>query len=500
MTRFNPNRKNKTPQEWSQEAYRVTSSNNLQFHVIGGLIISVLVAGATTPVTGGLIAAYTLWTAWKRSDDIQRNQSAIIDAGCIAQVLEGDNFQDYLAQCGHNSVMIELSYAKQRGLTLSNDAIDYLEALPEVTPVKSTAIGAEAGINRASRATNQTVIETYNPLGNSQIDIVGEMTNRIQNIFSVGQGGTGKGMLLSNACRAIKTKHPGKKIFLVNGKDDPKEYGYFAGVVDVEKRLHCETAKPQTVAAWFEASIAEYDDFAAQNNGGLLVIDEGTIIGRKLKDAKSNALDDKIIGITSCGGSTGKNIWVFVQTPFAGGSGSTLSAISQMISIVLVRGDAIGVLEQWKRSALFSKFNKSEVTELANNSDCNRAVYWGGSANWYSMPKLANHSAYDRDTETYIKDVLTPSEQLEKMLDDSFVPKTIQNTYPTDEDYKLIDCIQDKLNDIAGTCSYGAIKEHIKRKFGNYKKKELIIKALEYLLKEKLVEGNEDEGWRLTNN
>ncbi|OKH47311.1 hypothetical protein NIES2101_24035 [Calothrix sp. HK-06] len=418
MTRFNPDRKHKTPEEWSQEAYRVTSSNNLQFHVIGGLIISVLVAGATTPITGGLIAAYTLWTAWKRSDDIQRNQSAIIEAGCIAQVLEGDNFQDYLAQCGHNSVISELDYAKQRGLPLSNDAIDYLEALPEVTPVKSIAMGAEYGdINRASHATNKTAIETYNPSTSSQIDIVGEMTNRIQNIFGVGQGGSGKGMLLANACRAVKAKHPGKKIFLINGKDDPKEHSYFAGVVDVEKRLHCETAKPQTVAAWFEASISQYDDFAVQNNGALLIVDEGTIIGTKLKDAKSNALNDKIIGITSCGGSTGKNIWVFVQTPFASGSGSTLSAISQMISIVVVRGDAIGVLEQWKRSALFNKFNKSEVTELANNSHCNRAVYWGGSASWYSMPKLTNHSAYDRDSGQYLSGFAQQSENKSSNLD-----------------------------------------------------------------------------------
>lgn len=408
MTRFNPNRKHRTPQEWSQEAYRVTSSNNLQFHVIGGLIVSVLVAGATTPITGGLIAAYTLWSAWKRSDDIQRNQSAIIDAGCIAQVLEGDNFQDYLDQCGHNAVISELTYAQKRGLTLSNDALDYLEVLPEVTLqisqlIKSTAIGDVNHQNQhQSSATNQTVIETYNPLASSQIDIVGEMTDRIQNVFCVGQGGSGKGMLLANACRAVKSKHPGKKIFLINGKDDPKEHSYFTGIVDIEKRLHCETAKPQTVAAWFESCIAEYDDFAAENNGALLVIDEGTIIGAKLKDAKSNALNDKIIGVTSCGGSMGKNIWVFVQTPFASGSGSTLSAISQMISIVLVRADSIGVLHQWKRSVLFNKFDFAEVTELANNSECNRAVYWGGSASWYSMPALTNYSGYNRDEEEYL--------------------------------------------------------------------------------------------------
>lgn len=421
MTRFDPKKNHKSPEDWSEEAYKITTQNNLQFHVIGGLVVSVLIAGATTPVTGGLVAAYALWTAWKKSGEIQRNQAAILDSGCIAQALEGDSFRDYLDQVGHDAVMAELKYAQNRELAISNDALDYIE--DHGADTKQSLQPKQYQVNRDTAPQLQapvvnTRVATYNPHDQYSIDIVSEMTDRIQNIFGVGQGGSGKGMLLANACRAVKAKHPGKKIFLIDGKDDPKEHEYFDGIVDAKRRLHCETAKPSKVAEWFEDAIARYDKFAAENNGALLVIDEGTIIGARLKEAKSNALNDKIIGITSCGGSMGKNIWVFAQTPFAGAGGTNLTSLSQMTKVVIVRGDAVGVLDEWKRAAIFRKFDPQEVDKLARNSECNRVVYWGGSASWYSMPKLVNYSAYDRDTETYIKDVVAPTTI--QNLEDSF--------------------------------------------------------------------------------
>lgn len=63
------------------------------------------------------------------------------------------------------------------------------------------------------------------------------MTDRISNLFIVGLGGSGKGVLVANAHREVKRSHPDKKILLINAKDDPKERGYFDGVVDVHKVL-----------------------------------------------------------------------------------------------------------------------------------------------------------------------------------------------------------------------------------------------------------------------
>ena len=169
--------------------------------------------------------------------------------------------------------------------------------------------------------------------------------------------------------------------------------------------MHCESAKPQTVAAWFDAAMEDYDNFAVENNGALLVIDEGTIIGARLKTAKCTTLTDKLIGITSCGGSTGKNVWFVAQTPFVGANGSDTSGISQLTPIVLVTSNNLSVVDSWKRASLFKKFDTEEIAELVNQSECNRAVYFGKDAQWYSLPKLNNYSAYDRDAGKVIGDV-----------------------------------------------------------------------------------------------
>lgn len=146
-----------------------------------------------------------------------------------------------------------------------------------------------------------------------------------------------------------------------------------------------------------------------------------------------------------------------------------------MISVVLVRGDAIGVLEQWKRSALFSKFNKSEITELANNSDCNRAVYWGGSANWYSMPKLNNYSGYNRDTcqylpgyEPLITSQITNDIYAVTQLEDSLKTDSINIDYNLELADKVYESCTGKgeiaIKRLPSTCY--AIKKYLQDKYG----------------------------------
>lgn len=525
MTRFNPDADLVPIEQWEEIAEQKAVETGASWRILGGIIAGGVGFALSLEILGVVAGGYLCYSAYERIRKSGKDLKAVRDFGCVVHLLDEQDFRSFAKQFGDKEVYSQINFALDRKWDVSKFAINWLNTYERGNQLQSDwskqqpQLQTQQQRNTASYSpveevrqlehnfTNQphqpiqTHVETYNPYANSSIDIVSEMTDRIQNIFGVGQGGSGKGMLLANGCRAVKAKHPDKKIFLINGKDDSKEHDYFAGVVDVEKRLHCETAKPQTVAAWFEAAIAEYDEFAAQNNGALLVIDEGTIIGARLKDARSNALNDKIIGITSCGGSMGKNIWVFAQTPFAGGSGSNLTALSQMTKVVIVRGDAIGVLAEWKRAAIFNKFDSSLVADLANNSDCNRAIYWGGSASWYSMPRLTNYSAYDRDTGKYIKDVMTPVEQLEYSLAASEQPPTIQDDYPTDDDYKLIDCITDKLADgKSDAYSYNAIRQHVVRVLPEYAKKDVIIKALDYLNKQRVIEGNESEGWVLTNN
>lgn len=447
MTNFNPKRLEKSNDEWAELALKHSGNSNTQFHVIGGLFGAIFVAGATSPITGAVIAGWVIYSAWQKSGESARNKDHIINARCLANTLEGDDFIVYRSQFGDESVEQQLLYAEKLNLGMSNDALDFLDEmeekrrfgmLPKSFPASSnnSQKALEAKLNTESSTTSDYSydVNVYDPSKDSQIDLIGEMTNKISNIFVVGLGGSGKGMLIANALRAVREKHPNKKIFLLNGKDDPKESGYFDGIVDKEERLNCESAKPSTVAAWFEAAIKKYDDFAEKNNGALLVIDEGTIIGARLKTAKSTALTDKLIGITSCGGSTGKNIWFVAQTPYVGANGSDLSGISQLTPIVLVTSQNLSILDSWKRSAIIKKFEASEVNEMVDNSEVNRAVYFGKTAQWYSMPKLKNYSSFNRDTGEIISE-----NQKTKIQDKTSASETSTKIQESEDTSKILD-------------------------------------------------------------
>jgi hypothetical protein len=396
MTRFNPEKNSKTPEEWSVTALNTVKNNNLQWNVIGGLILGALAASAASPITGVLVAGYFLWDSWKKAGEIQRNQSAIAEIGCVAQVLEGDDFCDYARQVGKDAVVVELKFAVERNLALSAAAADFLEANQTPQPLIATAktLLEKAGLQVEVKSSEQVY---SNP--DDDFDIVASMTNRVSNSFILGINGAGKGILVSNALRAAKVKHPKLKIFYIDPKHDKKERGYTAGVVDEIKRYKCETEEPSVVVAWLEKCFKEFNEYAEANEANgertLLILDEGTVLGLKCKIAKSTILLDRLSSLTSLGDSSGKNIWFVGQTPFVNGSGIDLSASSQLVTIALVGAENRNALNQWKRSAMVNKLNN--VDEYIEKSPVQRAIFFGKTAKWYPMPRLENYSGYDRD-------------------------------------------------------------------------------------------------------
>lgn len=385
------------------------NENRGQLLIATGVIGGLVVAGATSfPPAGVVFAGWCLYNAFKGNTDADKNLESIQEYGYVAHVLSGNNLRDFREQFGDEETFRQIEWARDRNFWVSGDAEDFADCFNMIPTLQNgNTIAVQQALQSVTSMDISTyqlasTVDIYDPYANSKINIIPEMTDCVSNLFIVGLGGSGKGMLVANALRKVKTLHPNKKIFLINGKDEPKEYGYFKGIVDVEKRLHCENAKPQTVAAWFEACIAEFDEFVVANDGGLLVIDEGTIIGSKLKAAKCTLLGDRLIGIASCGGSSYKNIWFLAQTPYVGANGSDLSGISQLTPIAIVSKSNLAVLDAWKKASLFKRFDTAEIAELVHNSECDRAVYFGKTAQWYSMPELQNYSGYNRDKREYL--------------------------------------------------------------------------------------------------
>ncbi len=507
MTNFDPQGDFKDIEQWELLAERKASNTGMAAKVIGGVLVGGAGIAFGVELLGGIAAAWCVKSAWDASKNIGKRLRLVRDCGCNAFLLGEDEFRTYVKQFGDETVYQELTFAKNAGAELSPFAESWLRTCNKqfagstseqlaLTQSVAQSVQQPVAVPSLPSTVPQTTtqIDVWNPNAGNEVDIVGEMTNQIGNYFVVGIGGSGKGMLLANALREVKRKHPGKKIFLVNGKIDPKERGYFDGIVDVEKPLHCETAKPQTVAAWFDAAMEDYDKFAQQNNGALLVIDEGTIIGTRLKTSKSTTLTDKLIGITSCGGSSGKNVWFVAQTPFVGANGSDTSGISQLTPIVLVNQTNLSVVDSWKRASLFKKFNTEEIADLINQSQCNRAVYFGKDAQWYSMQKLTNYSAFDRDKGEYIRDV---SKHNQATVIQSWEEQF--NNYISSDIEQLMDCIYlDKLSTMNESCSFEAIRAYVKRNLPELQQRDLIREELLKLIDQELITGNEEDGYSIT--
>lgn len=407
MTRFDLTRTEKDPEEWTSLAMQRVGQTNLQLHVFGGFAIAATVAVAATPLTGALVAGYVIWTAVEKGRMAARNLEAVKN-GAIAHILEGSEFRAYSRQVGTEAIKEELKYAVEEGYELSDDAEEYLE---KVMPDRCQVLLPPSATN--------TVSGQYSP--GHEIDIVKQLSENVRNSIIIGVPGSGKGILVSNAIRAIKTKYPGHKIFFIDPKADADEASYWDGVVDRYEPLNCEHLPPTEVTRWIKWCFQEYHEYAKINGKCLLILDEGMIVGQKFVSVDDGFLKEQIVNISSLGDKKGKNIWICSASPYVKPLGLDLNSTSLMLVIAILR--ETGIIEQWTKAGIkLAKASQEHLTYLLNKSDeiigegRGRVVYSGKTGKWYAMPKLENFSNYDRDTDTKLgntelRDALTKNDR-----------------------------------------------------------------------------------------
>lgn len=404
MSRFDPNKQNKTAVDWSVLAYQTADDDKAAQTVVIGAVIGIGIASVTTPLLGCVIGAYFIVKGIQKACNADNNKKYIKSTGCVAHVLEGGNFRAYLRQNGKDKVLEELEFANQEGLSFSDEALDfyeeYLESKTETLPEPS-----EQKINTHTQDTKiqtqtQSQVNIYDPT--KTIDILAELTNTITNTAIVAVPRSGKGILLSNAIREAKRKHPKLKIFVIDPKNDTKEYNFYEGIADKIERHSCTDASPSSVVEWVKYCFDKYIEFANQHEKTLLIVEDGTLIGGKLNIANSNLFIDKISSWASGADSFGRNVWFVMQSPYVGASALNLATSSQFKTVVIAWIENLGDLVQWRSAKIFNKFPLDEVSELVELSPCKRAFYFGKTGKWYPMPSLENYSGYDRDTETYL--------------------------------------------------------------------------------------------------
>ncbi len=176
-----------------------------QFKIIGG-VAAAAVLGTFNPITGVLMGVWTLASCWQGATQKGKSLTAILD-GDVLHALDGDDFKDYSRTIGYARTREEIERAVELKLPLSRAAWEFKRSLPphvegrvfstEITPPPTPGI-AETVI-RESAAT---------PAADSTTDIADmplvEPDWLIQqNLFVLGLGGSGKGLLVSNLIRLL---------------------------------------------------------------------------------------------------------------------------------------------------------------------------------------------------------------------------------------------------------------------------------------------------------
>lgn len=382
--------------QYQIRALRQNEGDNLQLKVILGLIVSLAVAGATSPIAGLILASWVWWRSAKEANESGRNSQAILE-GTFAHSLDEDDFRDYSAIVGEEQVKSEIEVAIARKLPLSNHAKQLVKLSPPPQPVLR---GAEPIVSEPVDITEADKKVEFNPKSKDpELEPVFDIESLVQpldNMFVLGCGGAGKGILVSNLLR-LAQKDPGLKIFVIDPKGEKLESGYWDSCDHVE-RNQVDKLDSVEVIQWLDKCLDKYQSWLSvveQSGGrGLLIVDELLILGHHAKAQKYNKIGSLIIHLASLGDMRGRKVWLITQTPYVTGVGLTLSQASQIPWVCLIGSS--NPLRSWGKAATLAPISAEQLQKLKESSPVNRAIMVGDR--WYPMPRLQNYSGVDRDS------------------------------------------------------------------------------------------------------
>lgn len=311
----------------------------------------------------------------------------------------------------------------------------------------------------------------------TEFETINHLSIKIQNSFIVGLPGSGKDFLVSHATRQIKQNNPNACLFLIDCKNDEKEYGYYTHFDHIERIPNWECDSYEFVT-WFKKAYRKYEDVARQcekeGRNCLVIINEGTRTGMAFSEEKDPFIKSKIATLTSSGDSRGRNIWIMVQAPQLTDLGFGDNVRSQLLTIAILHESNIGAIGNWWKTNILGKQLKQEqLLGLISDSPRKRIVYSGQTMKWYPMPELPNYSGYDRDKRQFLPNYQRQITK-EREVNDNHVATQPKTEKLSELNKKLIEMLD----------SLPAGYEALNQKFmldGNEEHKQMIIKNIKLI-------------------
>ncbi|NEQ33990.1 MAG: hypothetical protein F6K04_23875, partial [Leptolyngbya sp. SIO4C5] len=301
--------------------------------------------------------------------------------------------------------------AQQQALQTDSSQTEPLAGEPQRSP-----IGTNTRLNALPVAAEPLQPDSAIAQSSTGYNIADDMATHVQNTLIVGKPGSGKGILLSNALRAIQRRSPNTRIVAIDPKGSPDEQGYWQGCYKVfaEETLHWS---PSRVAKWVNDCI---DDFFQMQGPKLLVVDECKHLSQTLKRCDDKGASFKtfwyrIESFTSMGDATQSHVWCVSQTAHAADLAVTGGTRSMFRAVAIVTGEDVGYVDSLTSTKFIPppKEGVSYVQELIGESPVSRAFYCSKQRDWFPLMPLSNYSNIDRDRRTRIEPEQNPREQLE---------------------------------------------------------------------------------------
>ncbi|MEL7520494.1 MAG: hypothetical protein AAGJ80_02530, partial [Cyanobacteria bacterium J06553_1] len=234
-------------------------------------------------------------------------------------------------------------------------------------------------------------------------DTMQQIAQRLLSMTVIGVPGAGKGMFVSNLLRLVRHHHPQLHLFVMEGKGDAKEAGYWQGVADDIRSIQGLDESPVNLVAWINGCLEDFKSIAGPK---LLIFDEVTYLYKVWQTTDKESFEDYIqykIGLSSMGDSLDNYIWEIGQVSNAKDLGVTAGIRSLFKPIAIVSNHD----RRAANALLGTKFvplpedGKKAVMAMCDRSSCGRAVYDYVNDCWQPMPQLKNLSGFDRDTRSF---------------------------------------------------------------------------------------------------
>jgi hypothetical protein len=173
-----------------------------------------------------------------------------------------------------------------------------------------------------------------------------------------------------------------------------------------------QCSDPDDGAEWLLNCMAE---FTLMSGPKLCIFDElmsaSTELSLANKELKAlSRLKKFVVGLIGQGDSQGAWLWAMTQSPQVSDMGMSGGVRANLRAIGLVSPKNMAAVEALTSTKLIPPppGGMDELREIMAASPVGRAVFDGKISRWLPMPKLENHSGFDRDNRSLSSSVLVP--------------------------------------------------------------------------------------------